>query len=111
MPTHARRTFRMGGWLAFGVAEVALHIWPDGPLSSVVLVVIAASAAVLHAATALRSTGRLRVVWGLAAIGFVWWAIAELQVGVPAVFSGVPGHRNGIGNLLNLGALVLGIVG
>jgi diguanylate cyclase (GGDEF)-like protein len=111
MPIHARRTFRMGGWLAFALAEVALHIWPTGPLYSILLVLIATSAAVLHAATALRSSGRLRVVWGLAAVAFVWWAIAELQVGMPAVLTGVPGQRNDVGNLLNLGALVLGVVG
>jgi diguanylate cyclase (GGDEF)-like protein len=111
MPTQARRTFRVAGWLAFGLAEVALHIWPSGPLYSVLLVLIAASAAVLHAATALRSEGRLRLVWALAAVGFVWWAIAELQVGMPALITGVPGQRDGIGNVLNLGALVLGIVG
>ena len=111
MPTHPRRVIRVGGWLAFGCAVVALHIWPSAALYSTFIILITTVAAILHTASALRSEGRMRLVWSLAAVCFLCWAIVEVRVGLPAVLTGEPGHRGTLGNLLNLGGLGLAVVG
>ncbi len=110
MPTNRRRIIRVCGWLVFGLAQVALHLWSTPATYSALIIAATAGFATLHAFAAVRSWGNTRLVWLVAALGLWCWAIAEVLVGVPAILTGVPGSRGGLVNVLSLGALVLAIV-
>jgi diguanylate cyclase (GGDEF)-like protein len=100
------RALRLACWPAFGLVQLGLLLWPARQivLFSICIMVLTCAGTLLHAITAVRSTGHTRRLWTITAIGLGCWAFAEVSVGVPAVLTGVAPPRGLLANVLNLGA-------